>query len=68
MSRNPVLLRDARGEAIEIEPGDFLDPFEIVWVMCTGSVPDYLHDELACDRVQLYRDGRGRWILAPLDD
>lgn len=63
------LLRRARCEAVQVDPQDLsLDGGELTWSIISGTIPGWLLETLACERLTLYQDRHGRWILAPLDE
>lgn len=56
-------------EPIEIELSTVLDNSDDVCIAnLKGEIPDWLAEELACDRLTLYKDRSGHWILESLAD
>jgi hypothetical protein len=68
VSTSASLLHQARYGAIEICLLDLLNDVDAVTAVLCDRVPDWLSDELACERMKVYRERRGAWILAPLDE
>ena len=61
-------IRQARSQAIEVSLLDLLNRRDATTSILTDKLPAWLHDELACEGVRIYRNRDGAWILAPLDE
>ncbi len=62
------LIRPAQREAIAVSLCDLLNATDAVTAHLSDKVPGWLHEQLACERVQIYKERHGTWILAPLEE